>query len=157
MTEQPTHPTRPTVLCVDDDRDVAEMIEAILVDEGYDVAFLSDLAETPCCDRGQRRAGRHPARQRQAPEFGESWESAASHRPAHAPGGGDHVHRPRPRHRGGAVRGKTDRARAARFAAVIPKPFHLDELLEAVATAAGGSQPIRSQLGRRRRGGRATW
>jgi CheY-like chemotaxis protein len=142
MTEQPTASERPTVLCVDDDRDVAEMIQAILVDEGYDVRFLYDLAD----DALLRTVGSIEPDvilldSASAGHFGESWESAAAiaqrSRPvavimftAHA------------RDIEEAQEGQSDRARAARFAGVIPKPFHLDELLGAIATAAGRSRPF---------------
>ena len=38
-------PTRPSVLCVDDDRDVVELLSAILEDEGYAVSSLYDFDE----------------------------------------------------------------------------------------------------------------
>ena len=39
------------------------------------------------------------------------------------------------------ARSGSARADAAGFAAILPKPFHLDELITAVATAAGRSTP----------------
>ena len=36
-------PPRPSVLCVDDDRDVVEVVSAILEDEGYAVSSLYDF------------------------------------------------------------------------------------------------------------------
>jgi CheY-like chemotaxis protein len=130
------------VLCVDDDRDVADMIQAILVDEGYDVSFLYDLAD----DALLRAVGSVEPDvilldSASAGHFGESWESAAAiarrSRPvavimftAHA------------RDLQEAQEGQTERARAAQFSAVIPKPFHLDDLVEAIATAAGRSTPF---------------
>jgi hypothetical protein len=36
----------------------------------------------------------------------------------------------------------SERARQASFAAIVAKPFHIDELLDAVATAVGQSQPF---------------
>ncbi len=39
-----------------------------------------------------------------------------------------------------AREGTSERAEKAAFAAIVPKPFHIDELLAAVATAAGVSE-----------------
>jgi CheY-like chemotaxis protein len=36
---------RPSILCVDDDRDVVEVVQAILEDEGYAVSCLYDLTD----------------------------------------------------------------------------------------------------------------
>ena len=36
---------RPSVLCVDDDRDLAEVVQAVLVDEGYTVSCLYSLED----------------------------------------------------------------------------------------------------------------
>ena len=36
---------RPSILCVDDDRDVVEVVQAILEDEGYAVSSLYDLTD----------------------------------------------------------------------------------------------------------------
>jgi hypothetical protein len=41
-----------------------------------------------------------------------------------------------------AARAESPRATAAHFAAIVPKPFHLDDLLRAVAAAAGRSDPF---------------
>jgi CheY-like chemotaxis protein len=43
-----------------------------------------------------------------------------------------------------AETGESARSRAAGFAAVLPKPFDLDELLGAVARAASAAEPSRS-------------
>lgn len=142
MTEPSTDPARPTVLCVDDDRDVAEMIQAILVDEGYEVAFLYDLADEALIRTvGSLEPDVILLDSASAGDFGESWQSAAAI-----------ARRPRPvavimftahaRDLEEAQEGRSDRARAAQFAAVIPKPFHLDDLVNAVAAAAGRSTPF---------------
>jgi DNA-binding response OmpR family regulator len=44
----------PTVLCVDDDRDMAELVQAVLTDEGYAVSCLYSVEE----DAVLRAAGR---------------------------------------------------------------------------------------------------
>jgi hypothetical protein len=41
-----------------------------------------------------------------------------------------------------AERAESERAVKAQFAAVLPKPFHLDDLLSSVATAVGRSVPF---------------
>lgn len=134
--------TRPRVLCVDDDRDIAEIVQAVLVDEGYDVSCLYDaspetlsrsvgMLEPDCIllDGGDRE------------RFGAGWQEAAAlherRRPvpvvmftAHA------------RDVAEAEEGTTERARDAHFAAIVSKPFELDELLAAVAEAVGRSQPF---------------
>jgi len=132
----------PSVLCVDDDHDIAEIVEAILVDEGYAVSCLYNLDDDalmravgrlePDCillDSGGPR------------EYGGSWEAAAALgrrvRPipmvmftAHTTDIGE------------AVEGTSERATAAHFAAIVPKPFDLDELIAAVASAIGHSTPF---------------
>jgi CheY-like chemotaxis protein len=72
-------PVRPSVLCVDDDRDVVEVVAAILEDEGYAVSSLYDLSD----DALLRTIGRlEPdailldGLAREA--YGESWDLAAS-------------------------------------------------------------------------------
>lgn len=141
MPEPTPQPNKPVVLCVDDDRDIAELVEAILVDEGYDVSCLYTLAD----DALRRTVGRLepdcvlldglPGW-----EYG-SWESAAwlKHRARSAPVVMFTAHHPDSRE---AEAMHTDRARRADFAAVLLKPFHVDELLSAVATAVGQSHPF---------------
>lgn len=141
-----------SVLCVDDDREVIELIEAILVDEGYRVVTLQEYDR----DRLLREIGRAEPDvvlldSATAGGYGDSWETAAAI-----------AERSRPvavvmftahsRDLEEAVEATSDRARAARFAAVVPKPFHLDDLLGAIATAAGISTPFdRSRAGEAKR------
>ena len=145
-----SHP--PRVLVADHDLDVSELVQAILTDEGYEVTVIGatdhDAIATavgrtePDCILidSTRGAG-----------FGGSWAEAAylaaRERPipaimftAHA----DAVLEART--------GTSDRATAAGFAAILAKPFALDELLDAVATACGRSVPFdRSEDGDVRR------
>jgi CheY-like chemotaxis protein len=131
-----------SVLCVDHDRDVGEVVQAILEDDGYAVSCLYEVAD----DTVLRAIGRlepdvilldgaSPT------AYGASWDLASAiagrRRPvpvvmftaisADAAEAGDST---------------SNRAQAADFAAVLQKPFHLDELLAAVATAAGRSSPF---------------
>lgn len=122
-----------SVLVVDDDEDVGEVIAAILADEGYAVHVISDVSDASFRTAiGQLEpdlilldgAGRH--------EYGEGWLEAAR------------VHQ-RPRSipvimltghsidASEAVAGATERAQTAAFAAVLLKPFALDSLVETVA------------------------
>ena len=131
------------VLLVDDDADVADVVVAILTDEDYMVEVLADTShqsvmavvgmQEPDCILLDGAIG---------PEYGSSWAEAAylgaRERPiptimfsAHA---GD-VHEAR--------QDESVRARAADFAAVVSKPFDLDDLLAAVATACGTSEQFK--------------
>lgn len=130
------------VLCVDDDRDVAEVVQAILEDAGYEVSCLYELAD----DALLRALGRLEPDvilldSASGTAYGGSWDLAA-----------EITHRRRPvpvvmfsghsADASEAREGGSTRADAAQFAAVVLKPFHLDELLAAVATAAGRSTPF---------------
>ncbi len=135
-------PPQLTILCVDDDRDMAEIVQAVLIDEGYAVSCLYALED----DAVLRAVGRlepdcilldsdSPS------EYGMSWQLAA-----------DMAERQRPvpvvmftAHANAieeADKGESERAVKARFAAILPKPFHLDDLLVKVATAVGRSVPF---------------
>lgn len=131
------------VLLVDDDADVADVVLAILTDEEYQVSVLSDTShhsvmaavgmQEPDCILLDGASG---------PEYGSSWAEAAylgaRERPiptimfsAHA---GDVRE---------AQQEESARARSAEFAAVLAKPFSLDDLLVAVATACGASEQFK--------------
>lgn len=140
-----------SVLVVDDDEDVGEVIAAILVDEGYTVHTLTDVSDESFRTAiGQLEpdlilldgAGRS--------EYGEGWLEAAR------------VHlRPRPipvimltghaKDAREAAAGGTDRAQTAAFAAVLLKPFGLDTLIDAVARTVSDEPFNHSELGERRR------
>jgi CheY-like chemotaxis protein len=106
----------PTVLCVDNDRDMAELVQAVLTDEGY---LDSDSDE----------------------DYGGSWQVAADlaerYRPVPVVMFSAHARATKE-----AERAESKRAVKAQFAAVLPKPFHLDDLLSSVATAVGRSVPF---------------
>ena len=141
MSEAIPQPNKPVILCVDDDRDIAEVVEAILVDEGYEVSCLFTLDDNAL----HRAVGRLEPDcvlldGLPGPEYG-SWESAAwlEHRERSVPVVMFTAHQGDSRE---AQEAHTDRARQAGFAAVLLKPFHIDELLAAVATAVGNSRPF---------------
>lgn len=129
------------VLIVDNDRDISELLRALLTDEGYDVSSLFEHARgdvpaavgriEPDCVilDGESGAGG---------DYGVSWAEAAALQArgrkvpvimftAHAPASDE------------AAVGQSPRARAANFTAVLRKPFDLDELVDAVAKATGES------------------
>ena len=140
MTEE-RHVPPASVLCVDDDRDVAEVVQAVLEDEGYAVSCLYELAD----DALLRAVGRLEPDvilldSASSADYGASWELAAAL---------TNRRRPVPvvmfTAHGAAVAeasAGSARTQAAGFAAILPKPFHLDELITAVATAAGRSTPF---------------
>ncbi len=122
MPEPSSQPHKPVVLCVDDDRDIAEVVEAILVDGGYDVSCLYTLDD----DALRRTVGRLEPDcvlldGLPGPEYG-SWESAAwlEHRARSVPVVMFTAHQPDSRE---AQEAHTDRARRADFAAVLLKPL----------------------------------
>lgn len=135
-------PPRPSVLCVDDNRDVVEVVAAILEDEGYAVSALYDFTD----DALLRTIGRLE------PDailldsaanggYDESWGLAASIRQRS---------RPVPvvmftghsRDVAEAEEGSSDRTDQAGFAGILQKPFTLDDLVETVARAVGRSEPF---------------
>lgn len=126
-----------SVLVVDDDEDIGEVIAAVLSDEGYTATTLSDVSiESFRSAIGQLEpdlilldgAGRD--------EYGEGWLEAAlvhlRHRPipvimltGHSLDATE------------AEAGGTARAQAAAFAAVLLKPFNLDRLIDVVSRTVG--------------------
>lgn len=140
--EAVTASVRPRVLCADDDRAVGETVQAILGDEGYDVTCLLEIT-----DAALRRAigdlepdcvlldsSSHT-------DYGDSWAAAAwiSHLARTIPVVMFSAHLTDSRE---AVANLSERARAAGFAAVLLKPFSIDQLVDAVATAVARSRPL---------------
>jgi DNA-binding NtrC family response regulator len=130
-----------SILCVDDDRDVGEVVQAILEDDGYAVSCLYELAD----DALLRAVGRLEPDvilldSGSATDYGGSWELAAAitHRRRPVPVVMFTAHSADVAEAGSG----SPRAQAADFAAIVQKPFHVDELLTAVATAAGRSTPF---------------
>jgi DNA-binding response OmpR family regulator len=128
------------VVIADDDANVADVVTAILSDEGYAVSVLEETDHASIAAAVGRLepdcilldgAGESA--------FGGSWSEAAYLAArgravptvmftAHA----EAVHEARDQ--------ASDRAAAAQFAAVVGKPFALDDLLDAVALATGRSE-----------------
>ncbi|HEV3486092.1 MAG TPA: response regulator, partial [Vicinamibacterales bacterium] len=152
MSVEPEREHAASVLCVDDDRDVAEVVQAILEDDGYAVSCLYELAD----DALLRAVGRLEPDvvlldSASATEYGGSWDLASriANRRRPVPVVMFTAHSADARE---ASAGTSARAESAHFAATVLKPFHVDELLAAVATAASGSLRFdRSETGDTRR------
>lgn len=134
--------TAAKVLIVDGDRDVGDLVRAVLTDEGYEVGCLYDYPGDavvaavgrlePDCVILDSEAGPRP-------DYGSSWKTAAA---LHARGRKvpvimftAHVVASDE-----AEAGESERARRAAFAAVIRKPFDIDDLVAAVARATGTAE-----------------
>lgn len=131
------------VLLVDDDADIADVVLAILTDEGYSVSVLVDTShESILAAVGMQEPDCILLDGAEATNYGESWAEAAylAARERSVPTIMFSAHARDVRE---AEREESERARAAEFAAVLAKPFSLDELLEAVATACGDAEPFR--------------
>ena len=127
------------VLLIDDDADVADVVLAILTDEGYLVEVLSQAAhELVVAAVGKQEPDCILLDGAGGSDYGSSWAEAAYLNARD---------RPIPTimfsaHQGDVKEARleeSDRAQAAEFAAVVAKPFSLDDLLDAVATACGSS------------------
>ena len=132
----------PSVLCVDDDRDIAEIVEAVLADEGYRISCLYSVED----DALFRAVGRLEPDcvlldSTSASSYGEGWALAETlaKRSRTVPVVMFTAHGQDAREARGAT---SDRARAAHFAGILEKPFSIDELIETVARATGGSVPF---------------
>lgn len=131
-------------MIVDNDRDISDLLKAILTDEGYEVTSMLEherddviasvgRIEPDCVILdGESGAGG---------DYGGSWAEAAALQSrgrqvpvimftAHTPASDE------------AEADQSDRAHAANFSAVLRKPFDLDDLLAAVAKATGESAPF---------------
>ena len=130
------------VLLIDDDADVASVVLAILTDEGYAVSVLVDTShDSILAAVGKQEPDCVLLDGSSRTEYGSSWADAAylAARERSIPTIMFSAHAADLRE---AREGETGRARAAEFAAVLGKPFSLDELLTAVATACGRSEPF---------------
>ena len=143
MTINPPEERGPaSVLVVDDDRDIGELVEAILTDAGYAVSLLHQLEpELVAAAVGRLEPDCILLDSSSAVDYGASWaiaeRLAGRERPVpvvmftahHAA-----VHE--------AEAKTSDRSQAAHFAGVLAKPFDLDELLDLVQQATGVSVPF---------------
>ena len=140
------------VLLVDNDADITELVSAILSDEGYQVAAQHDTDHAAIAAAvGQLEPDCVLLDGAEGPAFGNSWSEAAylSTRARAVPAIMFTAHAYAVAE---ARERNTERARAADFAAIVPKPFTLDELLDAVASASGKSQRFdRSESAERQR------
>lgn len=127
----------PKILVVDDDHDTAELMQAVLIDEGYAPSVLYKADGSAVREAVARlepdcvlldSSGGDPA------GYGESWQTAAwlaAREPSivvvmmtgHSQAADE------------ALAAATKRARAADFAAVVRKPFDLDEFLITLSSA----------------------
>lgn len=135
---------RPKVLIVDDDRDTGELMQAALTDEGYLASAIYALTEGPSArpSRAWSRTVLLDGGPGDPTGYGESWQTAAwiAARERSIPvimmtghsGAADE-----------AVAAISKRARAADFAAVVRKPFDLDEFLTTLG------RTVKSSLERR--------
>lgn len=139
--EAPGRVSKKKIVVVDDDRDVAEIVQTILLDEGFAVSCLY-LPSEPDLKRAIDRIepdcvlldGGHPA------GYGLSWDIASwlASRERSIPAVllTGHV-----ADREEAVIGTSERAQSANVAGVIPKPFDIDHLIASVRHAVGEGPP----------------
>lgn len=128
------------VLLVDDDADIADVVRAILTDEGYSVGVLVDTShQSIMAAVGMQEPDCILLDGSQGPAYGSSWAEAAylAARERSIPTIMFSAHAADVRE---AQKNVSDRARAAEFAAILAKPFSLDELIAAVGTACGSSE-----------------
>ena len=142
----------PRVLLVDNDQGIQDLVRAVLTDEGYEVHTLAETDhEAIAAAVGRIEPDCILLDGADGPGFGDSWGSAAylARRARNIPTVMFTAHAKAVAE---ARERSSERAMAARFAAVVPKPFLVDELIGAVESAVGRSQPFdRSELGEHRR------
>lgn len=135
-------PSSGRVLIVDDDRDIGDLVHAILTDEGFAVSLLHHQSpDTIRVSVNQLEPdcilldGASPG------EYGPSWADAAwlSQRERPVPVVMFTAHRAAMDE---AEAGESERSREAHFSAILPKPFDIDQLLEAVSEAVGAAEPF---------------
>jgi FixJ family two-component response regulator len=130
------------VLLIDDDADVASVVLAILTDDGYAVSTLVDTShDSILAAVGRQEPDCVLLDGSSRTEYGSSWADAAylAARERSIPTIMFTAHAADVLE---AREAESERARAADFAAVLEKPFSLDQLLDAVATACHRSEPF---------------
>lgn len=130
------------VLLIDDDADIASVVLAILTDEGYAVSVLVDTSRNAILAAvGQQEPDCVILDGSSSLEYGPSWGDAAylAARERSIPTIMFTAHVADVAE---ARDAESERARAADFAAVLGKPFTLDDLVAAVATACQRSEPF---------------
>lgn len=123
---------RPRILCVDDDRRIGAVVEAALRDAGYAVSCLHDFTdETLRRAIGQTEPDCILLDSSTAADYERSWHAAAwiRQQPRSIPVVMFSAHLAEMRE---AQERLTERARLAAVAAVLLKPFLMNELIEAV-------------------------
>lgn len=128
------------ILVVDNDADITELVTAILSDEGYEVIASNENDHSSVAAAvGRLEPDCILLDSAEGPDFGGSWDEAAylSRRERAVPTVMFTAHMDAVAE---ARDGSSPRAVKAEFAAVVPKPFILDELLDAVERAAGRSR-----------------
>lgn len=133
---------RPRVLCVDDDPNIGATVQAILGDEGYDVTCLFEITERALRRViGEMKPDCVLLDSTSRTDYGESWGAAAwiHHLTRSVPVVMFSAHLADSRE---AVANLTERAQEAGFAAVLLKPFSIDQLVDAVSIAVARSRPL---------------
>ena len=128
------------VLIIDDDGDVADVVAAILTDDGYAVSTLVEISHASLfATVGKLEPDCILLDGSSQVEYGASWADAArlAARERSVPTIMFSAHTADVRE---AKEAESERARGAAFAAVLGKPFHIDELVAAVAGACDSSE-----------------
>jgi len=130
------------VLIVDDDRDICDLVHAILTDDGFAVSLLHH--QNPDAIRvavNQLEPDCILLDGSSSADYGLSWDDAAwlANRDRPVPVVMFTAHRAAMEE---ADERQTERSQLARFTAILPKPFDLDELVSVVAKAVGLSHPF---------------
>jgi DNA-binding response OmpR family regulator len=142
----PTSPTKKRVLIVDKDRDISDLVYAILTDEGFAVSVLHD--QNPNAIRvavGQLEPDCVLLDAEGPHGFGRSWDDSAwlTGRQRRVPVIMFCAHQAELAE---AEEGTSQRSRAAGFASIVCKPFDIDQLVTQVAAAVDLSVPFETSV-----------
>ena len=137
-----TDPPVPAVLGVDADRDIAELVEAVLSDAGYAVSLLYQLeGDVVAAAVGQLEPDCLLPDSGGPADDGPSW-ALAERLAVRGRAVPVVLFSTRLENLREATAHESERSRAAHFAGVLGKPFDLEELLDVVARATGASVPF---------------